>query len=216
MAQFDARLAALAIDLDKSVLKAPFAGKVARRLADTGMVVSAGQALFRLVEDTRPEVHVGLPPHVAAALTPGSRQSVRIGPAVHQAQIARILPELDPATRTVLAVLTLSLPGESERQHVVVPGQVARLDLQETIDTPGFWLPLTALTKGERGLWACYALVPDAEGDASTLRTESRLVEILHTDNSRVFVRGLLQAGERVVKTGTHRLVAGQRVQALP
>lgn len=214
--QFDARLAALAIDLDKSVLKAPFAGKVARRLADTGMVVSAGQALFRLVEDTRPEVHVGLPPHVAAALTPGSRQSVRIGPAVHQAQIARILPELDPATRTVLAVLTLSLPGESERQHVVVPGQVARLDLQETIDTPGFWLPLTALTKGERGLWACYALVPDAEGDASTLRTESRLVEILHTDNSRVFVRGLLQAGERVVKTGTHRLVAGQRVQALP
>lgn len=166
------------------------------------------------MEDTRPEVHVGLPPHVAANLISGSRQSVRIGQAMHAAQVARILPELDTATRTVLTVLTLDTPGESQRQNFV--GQVARLELQETIDAPGFWLPLTALTKGERGLWACYALVPDAQGDASALRTEPRLVEILHTDNSRVFVRGLLQAGERVVKTGTHRLVAGQRVQALP
>lgn len=216
VAQFDASLAALDIDLDKSVLKAPFAGKVARRLADTGMVVSAGQPLFRLVEDSEPEVHVGVPPHVAANLTPGSWQSVRIGQTIHQAQVTRILPELDTNTRTVLTVLTLDAPGAGESNRLVVPGQVARLELQETIDTPGFWLPLTALTKGERGLWACYVLVPDAEGDASTLRTEPRLVEILHTDNSRVFVRGLLQAGERVVKTGTHRLVAGQRVQTQP
>ena len=212
VAQFDARLAAMAIDVDKSVLKAPFAGKVARRLVDAGMVVNAGQPLFRLVEDTQPEVHVGLPPHVAAKLTPGRAQSIRIGPTTHQAQVVRILPELDTVTRTVLTVLTLS----TSREGLIVPGQVARLALEETIDTPGFWLPLTALTKGERGLWSCFALVPDPKGDASAFRTEHRLVEILHTDNSRVFVRGLLQAGERVVKTGTHRLVAGQRVQALP
>ncbi len=220
VAQFDANLAAVEIDLDKSVLKAPFAGKVAKRLADAGMVVNAGQPLFRLVEDVQPEVHVGLPPHVAANLTPDSMRSVRIGHTTHQARVARILPELDAATRTVLTVLTLSTPSASK--SLVVPGQVARLELEETIDTPGFWLPLTALTRGERGLWACLALVPaatgdaSAAGDASVLRTEHRLVEILHTDNSRVFVRGLLQAGERVVKTGTHRLVAGQRVQAMP
>ncbi len=214
VAQFDANLAAIEIDLDKSVLQAPFAGKVAKRLVDEGMVVNAGQSLFRLVEDTQPEVHVGLPPHVAAALRPGRAQSVRIGQATHQAQVMRILPELDTATRTVLTVLTLS--ASNDGNHLVVPGQVARLELEETIDTPGFWLPLTALTKGERGLWSCFALVPDAENDASAFRTEHRLVEILHTDNSRVFVRGLLQAGERVVTTGTHRLVAGQRVQAMP
>ena len=218
VAQFDAQLASIEIDLNKSVLKAPFAGRVAKRMADTGMVVSAGNALFRLVEDGQPEIHVGLPPHVAGALTPGSMQSVRIGATTHRAQVVRILPELDTATRTVTTVLTLSMDSAQARTHqpFVVPGQVARLELQETIDTPGFWLPLTALTKGERGLWSCLALVPDAEGDASVLRTEYRLVEILHTDNSRVFVRGLLQDGERVVKTGTHRLVAGQRVQAMP
>ncbi len=211
VAQFDAHLAALAIDLNKSVLKAPFAGKVAKRMADAGMVVDAGQALFRLVEDSQPEVHVGLPPHVAATLTLDSEQAIRIGSTTHRARVARILPELDLATRTVLTVLTLSTSADPAR--LVVPGQVARLELEETIDTPGFWLPLTALTKGERGLWSCFALVPDAE--ASALRAEHRLVEILHTDNSRVFVRGLLRAGERVVKTGTHRLVAGQRVQAV-
>jgi RND family efflux transporter MFP subunit len=216
VAQVDASLAAIEIDLDKSVLKAPFAGTVAKRLADAGMVVNAGQALFRLVEGAHPEVHVGLPPRVAATLTPGSRPSVHIGDDTHQAQVARILPELDAATRTVLAVLTLAAPGDRAHLSAVIPGQVARLELQETIDTPGFWLPLTALTKGTRGLWSCFVLVPDTEGDAAGLRTEHRLVEILHTENDRVFVRGLLQAGERVVKTGTHRLVAGQRVQVTP
>jgi len=111
VAQFDTSLVAIEIDLDKSVLKAPFAGKVAKRLVDTGMVVNAGQSLVRLVEATQPEVHVGLPPHVAANVIPGSRQSVRIGQTTRQAQVARILPELDTATRTVLTVLTLSAPG---------------------------------------------------------------------------------------------------------
>lgn len=210
VAQFDANLAAIEIDLDKSVLKAPFAGKVASRTVDEGTVVSAGQALLRLVEDAHLEVHVGVPPHVTANLTPGSPQAVRIGPSQHRAQVDRILPELDTTTRTVTAVLTL--PANRDNA-IVVPGQVARLQVDETIDTPGFWLPLTALTKGERGLWSCFALVPDSQSDDQVYRTEHRLVEILHTDNSRVFVRGLLQSGERVVKTGMHRLVAGQRVQ---
>ncbi len=213
VAQFNANLAAIEIDLDKSVLKAPFAGKVASRTVDEGTVVSAGQTLLRLVEDAHLEAHVGVPPHVTASLPLGSTQTVRIGQSIQEAQVARILPELDTATRTVTAVLALPTAPEDT---MVVPGQVARLQVEETIESPGFWLPLTALTKGERGLWSCFALVPDGQQDASVFRTEHRLVEILHTGNSRVFVRGLLQPGEQVVKTGMHRLVAGQRVQVLP
>ncbi len=223
VAQFDANLAAIEIDLDKSVLKAPFAGKIASRTADEGTVVSAGQALLRLVEDTHLEMHVGVPPHVTADLRSGSTQTVRIGQLQYQAQVDRVLPELDTATRTVTAILSLSASRE-DTVLTVVPGQVARLQVEETIESSGYWLPLTALTKGERGLWSCFALVPDSqepvpdgkEVNTSVFRTEHRLVEVLHTDNSRVFVRGLLQPGEQVVKTGMHRLVAGQRVQVMP
>jgi hypothetical protein len=38
------------------------------------------------------------------------------------------------------------------------------------------------------------------------------LVEIVHNEGDRAFVRGLLSTSDRVVATGTQRIVAGQRV----
>jgi pyruvate/2-oxoglutarate dehydrogenase complex dihydrolipoamide acyltransferase (E2) component len=67
--------------LEKSVLKAPFAGTVAARLMDEGTVIMAGQTVLRLVEDTHLEARVGVPPHVAAhcqlAVSSASRSARR-------------------------------------------------------------------------------------------------------------------------------------------
>jgi multidrug efflux pump subunit AcrA (membrane-fusion protein) len=62
-------------------------------------------------------------------------------------------------------------------------------------------------------LWAVYAINRD-DGDTGTL--QRRDVEILHTEPDRVYVRGLLQAGDEIVARGAHRVVPGQRVRALP
>lgn len=210
VAQLDARLAALDIDLEKSVLKAPFAGTIAARMVDEGTVITAGQPILRLLEDTQLEARVGVPPHVAATLALGSHQRVRVGQTTHTARVTALLPELDSTTRTVTVVMAIS-----EAAATVVPGQVARLQLEETVPTAGFWLPTTALTKGDRGLWSCFTLVPESGEAQAFFRPERRTVEILYTDNDRVFVRGLLQPGEHVVKTGIHRLVAGQRVRPI-
>ncbi|MBD2066202.1 efflux transporter periplasmic adaptor subunit, partial [Leptolyngbya sp. FACHB-671] len=45
---------------------------------------------------------------------------------------------------------------------------------------------------------------------------ERRDVEVLHTETDRVLVRGLLQAGDRVVTEGIQRLVPGQSAQSIP
>jgi multidrug efflux pump subunit AcrA (membrane-fusion protein) len=123
--------------------------------------------------------------------------------------VAALLPEVEGSTRTLTVVLTLPQTAVG----AVLPGQVVRLQWAETVATAGFWLPTTALSKGERGLWSCFALVQESPGEAPFFRVERRAIEILHTENDRVFVRGLLQLGERVVKSGTHRLVAGQYVR---
>jgi multidrug efflux pump subunit AcrA (membrane-fusion protein) len=209
--QYEAQLAAVALDLQKSVLKAPFAGTIAVRLADEGTVVSEGQSILRLIEDTHLEVRVGVPPNVAATLSVGEEHQLQIGDEHHRAHLTALLPELDTATRTVIAVFTLPSPPAPG----VIAGQVARLSLHETVPTAGFWLPMTALARGERGLWSCYALVPVSDDPALGFRAEQRSVEVLHTDNSQVFVRGLLQSGEQVIKNGIHRIVAGQHVQPI-
>jgi multidrug efflux pump subunit AcrA (membrane-fusion protein) len=93
----------------------------------------------------------------------------------------------------------------------LVPGQLVRLEVGETIESAGFWLPTSALLRRQRGLWCCYVVVVDRERP-STGRVETRDLEVLHTEGQRVFVRGTLQPGETVIAAGTHRVVPGQRV----
>jgi RND family efflux transporter MFP subunit len=207
--QIDARLHALDVELQHSQLKAPFAGTIVERLAAVGTVVSPAQPVLRLLEDTNLEARVGVPPDAAATLTLGSVQSLQVGRTVLKAQVSALVPELDSATRTVMVVLHLP----RRQDNMVLAGQVARLQLTETVESAGFWLPITALSKGPHGLWSCFALVPAGGTEPSLFRTEYRSLEVLYTANERVFVRGLLQEGDRIVSSGVHRLVAAQLVR---
>ena len=80
--------------------------------------------------------------------------------------------------------------------------------INEAVDAPGFWLPLSALTEADRGLWGVY--VVNAEQIV-----ERRLIEIVHSEADRVFVRGTLATDDRVVATGVQRIVPGQVVNPL-
>ncbi|NEO97128.1 MAG: HlyD family efflux transporter periplasmic adaptor subunit [Symploca sp. SIO2E9] len=224
--QLESRIADIEIIIGKSTVKAPFAGTISARRLDEGSVVNAGQAVVRLVENTKPEVEIGIPVHAISQLQPGSQQRVKIGDKIYQAEVSSILPEVDPATRTRTAVLDL----EPSAAPLVAPGEVARLEIAQTIATKGYWLPATALVRGDRGLWSCYALVevekPQytsvtlSESANKTYRVERRDVEVLHTQSDtssglrqRVLVRGTLTAGDTVIINGTQRIVTGQLVR---
>ena len=203
------RLSAEIEDLDitiaKSILKSPFDGIVSARNLDEGTVIQAGQSILRLVEDAQPKVKVGLPILVANKMQSGSEQQVIIGDKKYSATVSSILPEVNPTTRTKTVVLKLSPTAATQ----VSPKQIARLNVTQTNKTDGYWLPITALVKGDRGLWSCYAVVPDKP---HTSRVERRLIEVLETDGERVLVRGTLKKGDAIVTDGTQRLVSGQLV----
>jgi RND family efflux transporter MFP subunit len=209
--ELDAAIADIDVDLRKSTLKAPFDGTIARRLVDDGTVVDVGQPVFRLVEDQVLEARIGLPVHAAGRLVAESLQRVKIGGKYFQATVAGRFPEVDPATRTRTVILRL----EDSAVADVVHGQVVRLELEETVEASGFWLPFTALSKGTRGLWTSLVLVEADKKDSTQgalFRVERRDIEVLHTQSERVLVRGTLNSGEQVVASGTHRVVPGQLV----
>jgi multidrug efflux pump subunit AcrA (membrane-fusion protein) len=120
------------------------------------------------------------------------------------ATVRDVLPEVDMATRTRTVVFTLVPATDGE---LPLPGQLARLSLSVPDSTEGYWVPTTALTRGQRGLWAMLVVAPDGE----TL--QRRDVELLQVDTTQVRIRGLVQAGERYVTTGLHRVTAGQVVE---
>ena len=212
--ELDANIANIKLELDKSILKAPFAGTISQRQVDEGAVVSAGQSIFRLVEDRVLEAHIGIPTDRSGQIKVGETLAVNIGKDVHQAKVVSLLPELDADTRTLTAVL--SLEQKSDRR--IFPGQIARLQLTQTVAKSGFWLPFESLVRGEQGLWYCYVVVETAsEKDVTKtkkpiFKIERRAVEVLHSDNKQVLIDGTLQPGEKVVANDIERLVLDQLV----
>jgi hypothetical protein len=93
---------------------------------------------------------------------------------IYRARTIALLPELDTATRTVTVVFALLESAAS----ALVPAQMARLHLEDVIETPGFWLPTTALTKGERDLCACFVLARVDGHEQPVFRAERRPVEM--------------------------------------
>lgn len=207
--EIEANLADLDVSLEKSILRAPFAGTVARREADEGTVVQAGQSVIRLVENSAPEARIGMPTATVRNLQLGGSQTVSIGSETFAATVASILPEIDPDTRTQEVVLEL----EPAAIAWTSPGQIVRITRTQTVETEGYWLPISALARGTRGLWTCYTIVENSQG--SSFEIVEQTVEILHQDGDRALVRGTLQPGDLVVANGTHRLVPGQSVRPL-
>ena len=214
--RIEARIAIVAVDIEKSRLAAPFEGIVARRYVDEGRVVSAGEPVYRLLEMDRLEVRGGIGSDHARRLAVGRELAVRIGRRRLAGTVRAILPDRTRETRTVDILLGLPPAARGIRE-----GDLAELEMGDEISEPGIWLPRGSLTEGSRGLWACYVAEPmeggvGAEGRGpgdATHRLARRPLELLHQQGDRAYVRGALDGGELVVSSGLHRIVPEQLVK---
>ncbi len=202
IAETDAALARVALDLEKSTLRAPFGGVFAAREADEGAVLPAGAPLGLLQETTRPQARIGLPPAQARRLSPGAVHTVETADGPVAATLVSLSPDVDPATRTVAALF--DLPADAP----VAMGAIVRLRLSETFPVEGAWVPLSALQEGERGLWTIYAVEEGPDGPEA----RRAAVEALHVADGRAFVRGPIPPETRIVVGGLNRIAQGQRV----
>ncbi|MCG8585814.1 MAG: efflux RND transporter periplasmic adaptor subunit [Pirellulales bacterium] len=209
VAQLDARLAELAVDIDHARLVAPFAGRLAERRVDEGTVVAAGTPIFEIVERSNLEAWIGLPATTASRLNVGSTHDIEVGGRQYAATLTSLSPQLDTATRTRKAIFAFNDAADKS----LVPAEVARVSLSEEIGATGYWLPADALVRSTRGLWSALVVVRDAKNDDRET-VEPRDVELLYSAGHEVFVRGTLAPGDQVVSTGVHRIAAGQQVRS--
>ncbi len=205
-----ARLRRIRVALAQTRMRAPFAGIVTRRLVDEGTVVAAGTPVLAvLATEGSIEALVGLPESEAVHLVIGRRYPVRLPDGrTLQAELAGLVPQLQPGSRAVIARLVL--PGGTR----VPDGAMVSLVLTRRVPARGFWLPLEALTADLRGLWRVYALEEDAERGWPYARVRFENVQLLHTSGDRVYVTGTVRDGARLIATGLHRVVPGMLVRA--
>lgn len=179
---------------------APRPGLVVDTLVEVGDLATPGRPLVRLDDPAGYRLEAAIPAGGAAALGIGQSVEVllrEVAAAPLAGRVAEIVPEADPATRTVTVKIDLpaapGLRGGLHGQARLVTGQVERLHV-----------PATAVV--ERGQIVAVFVV-DRDRVARL-----RLVTVGARAGDRVEVLSGLAAGEEVAVEGAPRLVDGTRV----
>ncbi|NQZ92935.1 MAG: efflux RND transporter periplasmic adaptor subunit [Moritella sp.] len=200
--------------IDKSKLLAPFDGIVSSRQIAQGEVIAAGSTAFRLLQTGASEVTIGVPASFISQLQ-GKEHQLQIAGINYAASLLSVGNEVDTVTRTIS--LRFALADNS----AVYNGQLAYLALSQAYQQPGYWVPLSAITDGVRGMWNIYTLEQDVRQQdrddhsaaiPALFQLKSTTVTVLHATETAAYVQGDLKDNQAYVNVGIHRFVPGQRV----
>lgn len=215
LAAADSRLDQVEIDLKKSTLRAPYAGSVIARHVDEGQIVAAGQTVLEFQESSALEVRLSVTGEALDTLVPERQVTLSIGNQPVAATVSATIARRNLRTRAVEVIFAID---EGAPARV---GDVAQLEFSRSIAESGYWVPLSALTEGARGVWNVLAIEPaddrvsadDQRATGATHVLANRPVELLYHDEQRVYVRGGIEAGDQIVADGLQRVVPGQGVR---
>ncbi len=190
-----------AIDLEKTFVRAPFAGVIVDKGAEEGEVVAAlgasgnsKGAVATLVDVATLEVQVELPEPRLEGLAEGQGAEVFLDVAPQKAwpgRIRQIWPRADRQKGTVeIRIVFLERPPELREEmglRVVFTGPIDG----SVADAPsGLRIPEAALLRRDGGTWVAVA----RRGAVALVE-----VKVLEEKDGRVVVEGSLRAGERVL-----------------
>ena len=193
--------------LQYNTLVADHDGVITSEDADTGQVVSAGQAVygFAWTGDTDAYLDaaaadlgrmvIGQTASVTFAALPGRR---------FEARVREVAPAADPQSRTYRVKLTLTEPGAAVRFGMT--GDATLSAAAAAGDGPTFKVPATAIFHrgGDPAVWVI-------RSNDSTL--ELRPVAVASYRERSATVTGELSDGDEVVLAGVHTVYAGQHVK---
>lgn len=203
-----AGLAEAELDLERSQVKAPYAGRVASVEAAEGNQVSINQQLLSLYDPATLELRARIPMPFLNELEQSRNSGYPLTgtaegyPAGLQLRLVRLAGEADPSGIDAL----FAIGQEGDRLRL---GQMLKFTLRRAIQQAVLAVPYSVLYGNDRA----YKLV---DGRLQGLRLEN-LGSFVATDGSeRLLIRSTqLQAGDALVITHLPNAVEGLRVEAV-
>lgn len=196
-----ADIQAVDVDLAKTRIHAPFAGKVGLNKVDVGAYVTPSTVLTSLEDVSQVKVSFTVPERYAAVVQPGQTIQFRTenGTAPQVGRIIATEPRTDVSTRSLLVK---ALSANTKRQ--LVPGMSAKISLLLHAATQALVVPTQALIPTAKG-YSLYA-IKGGRADYRDVTTGAR-------SSGTVQVLTGLQAGDTVITTNLLRLAAGVPVR---
>jgi RND family efflux transporter MFP subunit len=187
-----------ALDLARTRVNTPFAGRVVETYVDLGQYITPGTKLAKVHSTAVAEVRLPLTDHQLSLLNLPLGQAIENGPAVRlraiiagqerewRGRLVRTEANIDPNSRFVYAVAQVHKPYEGEAP--LVNGLFVEADIAGKTFDKILRLPRQALHEGD------HLLALDSEN-----KLQFRDVELLQAVEEDVWVRGDIAPGERVI-----------------
>jgi len=208
-----AAVEAAELDIERSTIRAPFAGRVGRSAASVGTLVTSGQTVLNTLVQLDP-VYVAFNPaekelsaikvalqkgEVTAEITLPGQQ----GGKPYAGKLTFIDNRLDASTGTVAARATIA-----NAAFDLLPGQYVHLRLSVGSQPDVLMAPQVALGSSQLGK---YVFVIGKEGTV-----EQRMVEVGRTDGPDIAILSGLTENDLVISGNLQKIWPGVPVQALP
>lgn len=202
------------LELSRSRLRAPFAGRVANVKVQPGQWVRPGDELMTIVELSRVKVEVQVLEGQLAFLTPGRSARVHFAAFPDESFVGRIEtinPIVDENTRSARVVVSVVNP-----QGRLLPGMYARVSLDARRFADRVLVPRSAILERDRRKML-FVFEPNEEGSTrgfakwryvTTGLENDSVVEIVASDDTE-----MVTAGDIVLTAGHHTLVHDARVR---
>lgn len=198
-----AQLALAREDLDNAVLRAPFSGTVAARLAEPGERVAVDAPVLRLVDLERLALQAPVPAESIGAVRVGQAVTFRVqgfGEREFQGTVERINPTTTEGSRSVPVHVVIENPERALRGGLFASGSLVLERIEDALPVPA-----TAVRE-EGGQAYVYAIEEDA--------VRRRAVEVgLASRNGFVDVRAGLAPGDVIVRANLGQLREGAQVR---
>lgn len=204
LALAEARLENVELNLARSEVKAPVAGKIVARNAKIGAIATAaGQPMFVITRDAALELRADVAETDLLRLAPGQKANLRaVGMADPLTGIVRLVePAIDPVTRLGRVRITVDGTTDALRTGMFVEAEIIAAD-RETLA-----VPVTAIGSSPEG--ATVMRVKDGVVERVSVKTGIRdggFVEI---------TEGLAQGDTVVTKAGAF-VRTGDRINPVP
>lgn len=206
-------------DLERTELRAPYAGRVRSESVDIGQFVNRGTPIARIYAIDYAEVRLPIPDEELAFLDlplwradetevegPEVVLRARFAGADHEwrGRVVRTEGEIDPQTRMVHVIARIKDPyaASDDGRPPLAVGLFVRAEIQGRMASNVVVVPRTALRNRDQ------IFLVDGED-----RLRVRTADILRTDRNRAFLRGGLQPADRLVVSVLEPAVDGMRVR---
>jgi RND family efflux transporter MFP subunit len=203
--------------LEDTVLRAPFGGVVARKIADDHANVEAKEPVVTLQTGTALEIIVNFPEQDYAQLKPGiTVEEINVGLEADvivsalpgrrfRAKLKEFATTADPATRTFAVTFSFDAPEDVN----VMPGMTAKIvGVRRTeVEESRQLIPVQSAIEDEIGKPYVWVVDPDS------MRVHQVFVTLGELSGSSVHVSSGLEGGAWVVTSGVHQLREGMEVR---